>query len=309
MGSWAKAAIEKTPSAQATPNNFVLFIAINLCPGILLAIPFGGRKFIPYERAFRFVEPEKMGPATTLAEYNARVPMKPKLVTLDAAGTLVRVDWSPAKLAKACIERLDLRIPTDQSSELFSDMLRNRWPEYMKVNLLRSEEAGDEFWRKLCVDWVAGVGLSSSVVNPFVDAVWAALYGQDQMFFSLYPDSLPAVRGLRAAGVTVAVISNWDYSLHRILKMLGIHAEFDLVIASLEEGFEKPDPRIFHLALDHFQVPPHEAMHVGDDVGDDHRGAQAVGMRSLILDRARKDASEPYIADLRQIWETRAWTT
>lgn len=235
--------------------------------------------------------------------------MIPRLVTLDAAGTLVRVQWSPAKLARKCIESLDLPIASESCSDLFSQMLRGRWPAYAQVNLLRSEEEGDKFWRQLCIDWIDEVGLPASTLEPFGRTLWDALYGPQQAFFSLYEDSMQTIEQLRAAGVHMAVISNWDYSLHRILKMLGVHGLFDMVIASLEEGFEKPDPRIFHLALDRFGVAPEEALHVGDDATDDHDGARAVGMRALLVDRSRTAVEPPFIPSLLHILESPAWTS
>lgn len=235
--------------------------------------------------------------------------MTPKLVTLDAAGTLVRVNWSPARLASRCIQRLTLPVDEDRESERFSQMLRSRWAEYMEVNLLRSEEAGDLFWRRLCDDWLAAMGQRESLREPLRRAVWDLLYGPNQDFFALYEDTLPAIDRLCAEGIPIVVISNWDYSLHRILKMLGIHARFDLVIASLEEGFEKPDPRIFRLALERFGAKPSEALHVGDDVGDDHDGARGAGMRSLLVDRSRKVCEPPFISSLTAITEAAAWTS
>ena len=235
--------------------------------------------------------------------------MSVKLITFDAAGTLVRVNWSPALLARECIVRLNLPLDPDSASERFSQMLRQRWASYMEINLLRSMEAGDEFWRQLCREWLTDQAQPPELIDALGETVWDTLYGPTQTFFSLYEDVLPILDHLKQTEVRLAIISNWDYSLPRILKMLGVYDRFEYVIASLEEGFEKPDPRIFHLALDRFNVHPSEAIHVGDDPTDDHSGAQGVGMRSLLIDRARKDAKMPYIASLAQITETAAWTS
>ena len=234
--------------------------------------------------------------------------MTPKLVTLDAAGTLVRVRWSPVILAEECIERLELSVDKYSSAHLFGGMLRRRWSEYMAVNQQRSFEAGDLFWRHLCADWLIELGLPSSRLDDLTATVWDLLYGPTQTYFSLFEDVLPALDKLKETGVHLVVISNWDYSLHRILKMIGIYDRFDLVIASLEEGFEKPDPRIFHLALDRFAVEAKDALHIGDDATDDHSGAKGVGMRSLLIDRSRGEVEAPFISSLMEIVESTAWT-
>ncbi len=233
--------------------------------------------------------------------------MTPKLVTLDAAGTLVKVRWSPGLLAQECIAKMDLPLNPQLSGDRFSEILRSRWTQYKAVNLQRSMEAGDEFWRELCADWLKDQGQSATLIDQLSETVWDTLYGPGQTFFSLYDDVLPALDRLEQTGVGLAVISNWDYSLHRILKMLGIHDRFEYVIASLEEGFEKPDACIFHLALKRFGVEPREAIHVGDDATDDHAGAQGVGMRSLLVDRSRTDPQMPFISSLADIRESAAW--
>ena len=234
--------------------------------------------------------------------------MTPKLITLDAAGTLVNVRWSPALLARQCIENLDLPLDADESSQRFSAMLRSRWAAYSEVNMLRSEVEGDLFWHRLCADWLVDRNVPSEKLETLVAEVWRLLYGADQSFFSLYTDVVPALDRLKQTGIPLAVISNWDYSLHRILRMLGIYDWFDYVIASLEEGFEKPDPRIFQLALDRFGIEACDALHVGDDARDDHGGAQSIGMRSLLIDRSRHNPEAPYIASLMDIRESAAWT-
>ena len=48
-------------------------------------------------------------------------------------------------------------------------------------------------------------------------------------------------------------------------------------------GVEKPDPRIFHLALKELGVKPGEAVHVGDFYQVDVLGARKAGLREGIL--------------------------
>jgi putative hydrolase of the HAD superfamily len=108
--------------------------------------------------------------------------------------------------------------------------------------------------------------------------------------------------------VRTAVISNWDHSLHQILRIMNLHHRFDLVVASLEEGFEKPDPRIFIQTLEKLGVRPENAAHVGDDPTDDLNGARAVGMRAVLIDRSlRSPASPPYIASLDDLPGALGW--
>ena len=83
-------------------------------------------------------------------------------------------------------------------------------------------------------------------------------------------------------GVRMAIVSNWDNSLHRTLRMFGLTEYFEHVVASLEEGVEKPEARIFQIALERAGVEPGDALHVGDNPIDDWQGAKNVGMRALL---------------------------
>jgi len=88
---------------------------------------------------------------------------------------------------------------------------------------------------------------------------------------------LPALDRLAAAGLPLAVVANWDIGLHEHLARLGMTERFVAILTSAEAGAEKPDPRIFGLALERLGVRPEEAVHVGnEDV--DRLGASAAGL-------------------------------
>jgi len=59
---------------------------------------------------------------------------------------------------------------------------------------------------------------------------------------------------------------------------------FETIVDSAEEGCEKPDPRIFRVALTRMRVDPSEVAYVGDIFRVDVVGARGVGMRGILLD-------------------------
>jgi putative hydrolase of the HAD superfamily len=89
---------------------------------------------------------------------------------------------------------------------------------------------------------------------------------------------------LRSLNLQLAVISNSDDRLPKVLDQKQLTQYFDLIVTSHECGFEKPDKRIFEKVLKHFGVAPEEALHVGDDVEKDFRAARNLGMSALIVD-------------------------
>ena len=96
--------------------------------------------------------------------------------------------------------------------------------------------------------------------------------------FELLPGVVDALRRLRALGLALAVVANWDFSLHEHLERAGLTRWFDVVIVSAEVGTRKPDPKPFLEALRRVGVAPARAVHVGDDPALDEAGARAAGM-------------------------------
>ena len=88
----------------------------------------------------------------------------------------------------------------------------------------------------------------------------------------------------RARGVKVAIISNSEGMLERLFTDLGVLGHFDLVVDSGKAGIEKPDPRIFEIALERFGVPASRALHLGDMFATDVLGARAAGIRTALID-------------------------
>jgi putative hydrolase of the HAD superfamily len=90
---------------------------------------------------------------------------------------------------------------------------------------------------------------------------------------------------LHGLGLRLAVVSNWDPRLPGLLERLHLARWFDAVVYSSAVGVEKPDVRIFRHAVDQLGVSPAAALHVGDARLEDVEGAEAAGLRALLLDR------------------------
>ncbi|XP_068638760.1 uncharacterized protein [Aristolochia californica] len=83
---------------------------------------------------------------------------------------------------------------------------------------------------------------------------------------------------LKDAGVKLAVVSNFDLRLRKLLKDLKVANLFDAIIVSAEVGYEKPAAAIFRTALNQIGVAANRAVHVGDDEKADKMGANAIGI-------------------------------
>lgn len=113
----------------------------------------------------------------------------------------------------------------------------------------------------------------------------------------------PSLERFRAAGLRLAVVSNSNGTLRRLLDRLGLASAFEVILDSEVEGVEKPDPRIFRLALERLGEEAGTAVHVGDIYHVDVTGARAAGVRPVLLDEAGlyPDADCPRVRSLAEL--------
>jgi FMN phosphatase YigB (HAD superfamily) len=116
-------------------------------------------------------------------------------------------------------------------------------------------------------------------------AAWRSSYNPPVgVFTSRDPQALESLALVREAGARAAAISNSNGSVSSVLGLVGLGPHLDFVIDSGDVGVEKPDPRIFELALTRAGVAPAEAAYIGDLYSIDVRGAAAAGLRPVLLD-------------------------
>ncbi len=99
------------------------------------------------------------------------------------------------------------------------------------------------------------------------------------------PQRVPDALGrLRAAGHRLVVVSNANGTLHKHFARLDLARHFDVLIYFHDEGVEKPDPRIFQLALERSGARPETTLHAGDFYHVDVVGARAAGLQAWLID-------------------------
>jgi len=118
------------------------------------------------------------------------------------------------------------------------------------------------------------------ITDVMTDALYSTLTGT----WHAYVDAAPVLRELREAGVRLVILSNTGIDIRPTLEREGLLALADAVVLSYEVGHVKPDPVIFHVALDSVGATPSTALMVGDSANEDN-GAANLGIRTLILPR------------------------
>jgi HAD superfamily hydrolase (TIGR01549 family) len=101
----------------------------------------------------------------------------------------------------------------------------------------------------------------------------------------VFPEVPEVVARLKARGLKLAIVSNWQCGLGYFCRELGLAASFDSIIASAEVGYAKPATEIFAEACRRLGVAPQHILHVGDTVFDDVEGGRRAGLNVMLVCR------------------------
>ena len=122
--------------------------------------------------------------------------------------------------------------------------------------------------------------------NAGTDAALAELreyHRHDNLWEHVEPDVAPALAALKDRGLRLVVVSNANGRLRHLFDRVDLTKWFDHVLDSHEWGVEKPDPRLFQLALEQSRAEAATTVHVGDLYHVDVAGARRAGLREGIL--------------------------
>lgn len=188
---------------------------------------------------------------------------------LDCAGTLLHPAEPVADVYARIAAEHDVAVTPAQIGERFAASMKRAAP-------LRAESPDwRAFWRAVVHDCTGSddARLLDALIHHFqLPRAWRLATG-----------AAGCCTRVRARGMKVAVVSNWDHHLRALLEKLGVSTWMDAIVISAEEQLEKPDPRIFLRACEQLGIEPHAAVHVGNDPDDDIAGANSAGCAALLL--------------------------
>jgi putative hydrolase of the HAD superfamily len=201
-------------------------------------------------------------------------------VLLDALGTLVELEKPWPHLVDELAARGVVVGEDEARGAMLAEMAyyREHHDEAVDVEALAD-------LRRRCAAVVQEQLGTSLPLDDVLGALLAAIR------FRAYPEVPDVLARLRAGGARLAVVSNWDVSLHDVLERTGLRGLVDAVVISAELGVAKPDPAIFRAALDRLGAAAEGAVHVGDSLEHDVAGARAAGLEAVLV--ARNGAAAP----------------
>jgi putative hydrolase of the HAD superfamily len=164
-----------------------------------------------------------------------------------------------------------------------SRVVMHRFSEAARDNELwtTSPERSRSFWTEIYDRMLGQLGL------PAGDGLREQLYKEftELSNYVLFDDVPAVLASLASSGATLGIVSNFEAWLEDLLDSLGVRDAFPVRVISGIEGMEKPDPRIYELALTRAGVEPAGAAFVGDNPEFDVEPPKAMGMFTVLIDR------------------------
>ncbi|XP_036117304.1 haloacid dehalogenase-like hydrolase domain-containing protein 3 [Molossus molossus] len=204
-----------------------------------------------------------------------------RLLTWDVNDTLLKLHHSMGEEYASTAQTYGLEVEAPVLEQAFWQVFpaQNRnFPNYGLSHGLTTRQ----WWQDVVLQTfhLAGVR-DAQAVAPIADQLYESFISPGT--WQLLEGAQDTLQECRKRGLRQAVISNFDHRLEEVLVGLGLREHFDFVLTSEASGWCKPDPRIFHKALQLAHVEPAVVAHIGDSYHHDYKGARAVGMHSFLV--------------------------
>lgn len=219
----------------------------------------------------------------------------------DAFGTLVELDDFYGRLQRGFAAQTQIDIPLPAMRRAAHREMRH----YM-ANSLRAHQTDE--WEKLrheCALILADALREENAAWDFSpETAYRVL--DSSIVFRAFPETCEVLKTLQSRGISMGVLSNWDFQLPQVLASLGLDHFFEFILSSAQAGYEKPDTRFFEFGLQHIRalhptIATEDCFYIGDHLEKDVRPAQSFGFRPLWIVRHERDIASGETHDVHDV--------
>lgn len=215
------------------------------------------------------------------------------MVFFDAGGTLLDPHPSFAELFSSTCRAAGYDISPERVEEVQDQIAPHLTELIDEIDLPHapslSQEASRKFWTFTYRRFLSELGVEDEQMT-------VKLYERFSSFesYRLYDDVKTTLDALEGAGYRIGLISNFDSWLEEMLLEMEVGHIFDPSVISGQVGVEKPNPRIYRIAVERAGVAPGDCVHIGDSPRMDIEPAAEVGIIPVMLDRADRYPESRY---------------
>jgi len=150
---------------------------------------------------------------------------------------------------------------------------------------------------KDCVEHVCRELKLPATVNQIEIAANIRFSFTRQEMLSLQTLAVETISQLKTKVQKIGLLSNCSAETIVVWDETPFAGIFDITVFSCAVGLMKPDPRIYHLALEKLQVEPRECLYVADGMDGELKAADAVGMTPVRISFPHANKNDPYLED------------
>jgi len=198
-----------------------------------------------------------------------------KAISFDADGTL----WDFEEVMRHSLHYVlqELQKHDSKAAALLSIdkmiEIRSKAAEELKGKVTNLETVRLESFRKT----LETIGKSNDTLAHHLNQIYLKHRYED---ITLFNDVLPTLNKLQEK-YTLGLLSNGNSYPERC----GLEGMFQFIVFSQDHGVEKPDPKLFNIAVEKSGCTKSQLLHVGDSLETDIMGAMKSGIKCIWLNR------------------------
>jgi len=200
-----------------------------------------------------------------------------KVVSFDVAGTLLHVARPVPKVYAEFAGRHGIVVEAEAIAVRLSGAFRQAG-SMVPAEAMEADRFERQWWRSVLA---ASLGIAND--DPRLISCFDELfdYYASADAWRMHPELLSLLGRLHAAGLRLAVCSNFDGRLLSLLQQFGLAEAFEKVVLPRHAGYQKPEAGIFHFLVRQLGVSPDACLHAGDSIDNDAAAARLAGLHGL----------------------------
>lgn len=221
-------------------------------------------------------------------------------IAFDAAGTLFEPAEPIANIYAGVFSGHGFDIPATAWKSAFREAFLSA-PEPVFPENGDGETIEKDWWLQLVLQAAKSVGIqpNTHAVTTAFEEIFA--YYATGASWKLFPETETVLSSLKSRGIALAITSNFDSRIHRVVKELGIARHFDLILTSADARARKPSPHIIHKLFELTGATHSNTCITGDSLTHDKGAAEAAAIPFYHISRPSTDLSTF------EIWHTESF--
>lgn len=211
-------------------------------------------------------------------------------IAFDAAGTLFEPAEPVADIYAYFFSKHGFEIPATSWKSAFRTAFLTA-PDPVFPEDGDGEAIEKDWWLQLVLQAAKCLGIPPN--NKAVSAAFEEIfsYYATGASWKLFPETQTVLSSLKSKGISLAITSNFDSRIHRVVEELGIAHHFENILTSADARARKPSPHIIRKLFELTGATPAGTCLTGDSLTHDKGAAEAAKIPFYHINRPTTDLS------------------